>query len=647
MYIFTNNKWKNGFLDYYRDQKNYRIRVLAIKNLEYIGDRLCVVRPMNIKLIFNYIRDIGIAEVYKKIISRLKERSRNEKYISCGIGIILETPNGSKFTKEKIIGFIAPSHPPAMERIVLHETLLFGIEQSRLPHLLENEILSIPVDARAKTEVEMVTKPSFVVNVRERERDEEQRRSGINEKDTARRSDEVGAALSNMEQKSGFGNHLIDWWERLRGWSEYSGEILSEETKEKISRHGSECIYTAQWDNAHHLHLNENEMVTKPSFVANVRERERDEEQRRSGINEKDTARSSDEVGAALSNMEQKSGFGKHLNIPPSETKEFYSHSSPNQRITKKKAVLFGYGHYAKTNIIPHVKPYVDIETVHEIDPTQIYFDQSIQKWDTSPFLRNDEKYDVFFIAGFHHTHAQLSVAALQQNAYAVAEKPIVTNREQLKNLIEEMGRTKGNFFSGFHRRYSPFNDLIKKDLNSSSVRDPISYHCIVFEAPKPPLHWYRWKNSGSEIVTDGCHWIDHFMFLNGYALPSSVTVYVAKNNDIDVSVELENGAFFTMLLTTRGSEYIGFQDYVELRTEDRTVKMINYAQYVAEDKKGVLRKIKMNKLQNYHRMYREIGKKIARGESGETIESVQIPSELILSIEDRVQEQRRRDELP
>ncbi|MBI2632797.1 MAG: hypothetical protein HYW78_00190 [Parcubacteria group bacterium] len=54
----------------------------------------------------------------------------------------------------------------------------------------------------------MVAQPRFVANVRERERDEEQRRSDINKKDTARRSDEVGAALSNMEQKSGFGNHL-------------------------------------------------------------------------------------------------------------------------------------------------------------------------------------------------------------------------------------------------------------------------------------------------------------------------------------------------------------------------------------------------------------------------------------------------------
>ncbi|MBI2633149.1 MAG: hypothetical protein HYW78_02040 [Parcubacteria group bacterium] len=55
----------------------------------------------------------------------------------------------------------------------------------------------------------MVAKPRFVANVRERERDEEQRRSDINEKDTARRSDEVAAALSNMQQKSGLRNHLI------------------------------------------------------------------------------------------------------------------------------------------------------------------------------------------------------------------------------------------------------------------------------------------------------------------------------------------------------------------------------------------------------------------------------------------------------
>ncbi|MBI2645236.1 hypothetical protein HYW94_03640 [Candidatus Uhrbacteria bacterium] len=54
----------------------------------------------------------------------------------------------------------------------------------------------------------MVTKPRFVANVRERERDEERRRSGNSANVTARRSDEVEAALSNIQQKAGFCNHL-------------------------------------------------------------------------------------------------------------------------------------------------------------------------------------------------------------------------------------------------------------------------------------------------------------------------------------------------------------------------------------------------------------------------------------------------------
>ena len=37
------------------------------------------------------------------------------------------------------------------------------------------------------------------------------------------------------------------------------------------------------------------------------------------------------------------------------------------------------------------MKPFVNITTIHEIDPTQIW-QKSAQKWDASPFPRNNEK---------------------------------------------------------------------------------------------------------------------------------------------------------------------------------------------------------------------------------------------------------------
>src|SRR5262249_57472786 len=76
----------------------------------------------------------------------------------------------------------------------------------------------------------------------------------------------------------------------------------------------------------------------------------------------------------------------------------------------------------------------------------------------------------------------------------------------------EAMGGYKGKVFCCFHKRYSAFNALARKDLQMQ-LGEPISYHCIVYEVPLPPMHWYRWPSSRSRLITNGCHWIDHFHF--------------------------------------------------------------------------------------------------------------------------------------
>ncbi|MBI2633262.1 MAG: hypothetical protein HYW78_02620 [Parcubacteria group bacterium] len=107
--------------------------------------------------------------------------------------------------REKIISFFEK----AIANDTLHHAyLLYG------PRYTEKELFAqyCAINILSK---EMVAQPRFVANVRERERDEEQRRSGNSANVTARRSDEVVAALSDIQQKSGLGNHLYESYERV------------------------------------------------------------------------------------------------------------------------------------------------------------------------------------------------------------------------------------------------------------------------------------------------------------------------------------------------------------------------------------------------------------------------------------------------
>jgi predicted dehydrogenase len=327
---------------------------------------------------------------------------------------------------------------------------------------------------------------------------------------------------------------------------------------------------------------------------------------------------------------------------PASEVREIatVAASPPKVRARatrKKRGVLFGYGHYAKTNILPNIRRHIEVAAIHEVDPTQT---PEVSKrelcWDTAPVPRDDADYDVYLIAGYHHTHAPLSVAALERGAYAVSEKPIAVDEEQLDALLAAMEKSEGGYFGCFHKRYTRMNDYAIRDLRQP-VEAPIDYHCIVYEVPLPDLHWYRWPNSKSRLVSNGCHWIDHFLYLNGFEEVRSMELGQSPSGTINCAVTLENGAYFTMALTDKGSERIGLQEYVELRAGQVTVRMVNNASYLAENRTRVLRKLQFNKMATYKLMYKTIAERIARGEEGDTAQSVRVSTRLILDLEDRL----------
>jgi len=301
-----------------------------------------------------------------------------------------------------------------------------------------------------------------------------------------------------------------------------------------------------------------------------------------------------------------------------------------------RSAVLFGYGHYGRAVVLPNVARVLSVDAVHEIDPTLLGTAADALRRDTAPIPRADERYDVYLIASYHHTHVPLAVHALNAGATAVVEKPIATTREQLGELVAALERTGGRLFAGFHKRYSPLNALALADLRTQGS-EPIHYHAIVFEEPLPRHHWYRWPSSRSRIVSNGCHWLDHFLFLNDWSEPVGWTVSRggADGEIANVSVRLANGAFFSMLLTDAGSARIGVRDYIELRSGGVTVTIHNGSRYVAEDRRRILRRTRVNKMTSYESMYRTIAARIARGATGDSVRSVRVSTALVLSVEE------------
>lgn len=369
-----------------------------------------------------------------------------------------------------------------------------------------------------------------------------------------------------------------EWWKEIRGWSTYSGIPIPTDQQERISRGAKKILMDTNWESAQRFSTDGASKV--------------------------------------------------------SETKGEF----PKKESRGKNGVLFGYGNYPKINNIPYSKPYVHIRTVHEIDPTEMLWEWGVERWDTSPMPRLEEKHEVCFIASYNHTHVPLAIHGLNQGAYVIMEKPIATDHSQLNELADALKRHDGKIFIGFQKRYSIFNDWARKDLGVKP-EEPISYHCIVFEIIQPKFFWYNWPSSKSRLFSNGCHLVDHFLYLNGFSEPTSIDLAVAGDGTINVWIELENGAFFTMVFTEKGSSRVGPRDHIELKTPGRNVRITDAIRYFSENEHEILRKKRVFKTEAYKRMYKTISKKIARGEKGDSFRSVMVSAKTMLVLEERLQD--------
>lgn len=299
-------------------------------------------------------------------------------------------------------------------------------------------------------------------------------------------------------------------------------------------------------------------------------------------------------------------------------------------------AVVFGFGHFARTCLLPNIQQRFDVRCVHELDPSlarSMFFPS--WAWDTSPEARGeDADADAWFIAGYHHTHAPLVVDALKRGVAAVAEKPLVTSRAQLDDLLAAMRTHQGRVFVGFHRRYAPWNEWIREDLRLVGYQPPVDYHCIVHEVRLPEHHWYNWPAVGSRLLSNGCHWIDHFLWLNDFSPAAEWRAHEGPGGQILVWIELENGALFSMTLQDAGSDRLGVRESTWVSHQGRSVQLTSTS-YISEDDIKVIRQERIDEAVIFSSMYNRICEAILTEAPGETDSSVEMEWSLILSMEE------------
>lgn len=284
----------------------------------------------------------------------------------------------------------------------------------------------------------------------------------------------------------------------------------------------------------------------------------------------------------------------------------------------RPRLAVVGYGNYAKTVAVPQLSSTLELAAVCDLDPFQMPQADSSRIWSTSFAEIGDDEFDVVLAAGFHHTHVDVAIRALRAGKDVIVEKPIFTTEAQALSLQDAIASSSGRIFFGFQRRYSPFGIFIEQDLRGSAPRD---YHCVVFEEPLPALHWYRWPASGGRMLSNGCHWIDHFLLLNGN---SPVEAQGSLHHDEERAmawIRLANDAIMTMSLTSAGSARLGMRDYIEIRSGKKTVKITDSSRYESENSDRTIRRKRCAPLAAHRAMYADFAQRISTDAAGDSYE--------------------------
>jgi len=142
--------------------------------------------------------------------------------------------------------------------------------------------------------------------------------------------------------------------------------------------------------------------------------------------------------------------------------------------------------------------------------------------------MLREERIDVVIVCTVDHTHDTYIVAAMEAGCDVVTEKPMTTDADRARRILDAQHRTGRSVIVAFNYRYNPVHEKVAEVLSSGAIGEVGSVH---FEWLLDLRHgadyfrrWHRDKaNSGGLMVHKSTH---HFDLVNWWLQSVPETVY-------------------------------------------------------------------------------------------------------------------------
>jgi predicted dehydrogenase/threonine dehydrogenase-like Zn-dependent dehydrogenase len=223
---------------------------------------------------------------------------------------------------------------------------------------------------------------------------------------------------------------------------------------------------------------------------------------------------------------------------------------------------VIGAGNYAQAMLLPHFKGRNDVTfktvaTSSGVTARKVAERMGFAAAASDPReVLEDPAVNAVLIATRHHLHARFVVEALQRGKAVFVEKPLVMNREELKQVAEALAGAPAKLQVGFNRRFAP-TAKAAREFMAGVPAQTVLYR--VNAGPLPATHWLRDPaQGGGRLVGEGCHFIDFVPFLCG-ARPERVYARALGGGAADspdsfvIQLGMADGSLGTILYTALG----------------------------------------------------------------------------------------------
>jgi predicted dehydrogenase/threonine dehydrogenase-like Zn-dependent dehydrogenase len=247
---------------------------------------------------------------------------------------------------------------------------------------------------------------------------------------------------------------------------------------------------------------------------------------------------------------------------------------------------FIGAGNFARGVLLPAVRRCAKVKLIGVATATGISAKNAAEQFgfahSTTDYeeVLASESVRAVFIATRHDLHARLAAEALERGKAVFVEKPLATNEEGLRGVVEALRETNGLLTVGYNRRFAPVAKEVKERFQSRSGPMTIIYR--VNAGQLPAGHWsHDSTEGGGRVIGEACHFMDFVQYLTD-ALPARVCAEGVSNkrtadyvdDSVVISMGMTDGSVASIIYVASGDKSVA-KEQVEIFC-DRSVATID-----------------------------------------------------------------------